>query len=146
MTSTNNSVQQRPTTSKKHEELSGESSNLFGLDRNLLIAIMVGIISIGVSGFLFKEVKKLSNEIRSIKLSLDSGDPENSLQGEKIQKHDDDIKAISTKIDQLIRVQQIETQRQAYLHQQQQHHQQQQQQQQQHIPPLREPREIQPIG
>lgn len=83
--------------SKKSDELVTVDNQLFGLDKNLLITFAVVGVSLMFSMYLFREVKKLRDDVRDIKAQ----EPDQEL-ADKVEENSEAVKAIETKLDQLI--------------------------------------------
>ncbi len=86
---------------KKIDELALTSDTLspqiFGIDRNLLIGLTLIGVSMGFSLYLFKEVKKIRDDVMFIK----SQEPDSELI-DKVEENSEAVKAIELKLDQLI--------------------------------------------
>lgn len=101
-------------------------ANLFqGIDKNLIAIIAVAGVSISLSFYLFREVKKIREDIKTIKAQ----EVPDELQ-EKVDMNSNAINAVTTKLDQLINALNAQEQRRAQQMMQQQQQQQQRQQQQ----------------
>lgn len=72
-------------------------SQLFGLDKNLIIILVVTGVSLCASFYLFKEVKKLRDDVRILKAQEIDQDLI-----EKVEENSESVKAIELKMDQLI--------------------------------------------
>jgi hypothetical protein len=141
---TNRSPQQvisKPQGRKISDELvSPQDSLIMGVDKNIVIMASITVISIGLSLYLFKEFKKIRDDVRILK----GQGPDDELI-EKVEQNSESVKAIEMKLDQLIlalgarersRAQQAQAQAQQLQQAQQAHAQVQAQQQQ--LPQLRE--------
>lgn len=83
---------------KRSDELVvADNHQFFGLDKNLLITFAVVGVSLMFSMYLFREVKKIRDEVRTIKAQ----EPDQEL-AEKVEENSEAVKAIETKLDQLI--------------------------------------------
>jgi hypothetical protein len=88
---------QESSRSKRSEELVTSDHQFFGIDRNLAITVAVVGVSLCLSLYLFKEVKKLRDDVRTIK----SQEPDEEL-AQQVEENRESVKAIETKLDQLI--------------------------------------------
>ncbi len=132
----------RPTdelASSRSEIYSSHEGQIFGMDKTMLMTFAALGLSMAVSMYLFREFRKLKDEVRVIK----SQDPDSDL-FDKVEENSESVKAIEIKLDQLIlaisnrerKFQQaqmaVNSQQQVHqqVHQQQAHQQQAQQMQQ----------------
>jgi len=74
-----------------------DSSMIFGVDRNIVIMVAIAGISIGLSLYLFREIKKIKEEVKLVKTQ----GPDDDLI-DKVEQNSEAVKAIETKLDQLI--------------------------------------------
>jgi hypothetical protein len=108
---------------KYSDELAvSDPHQFFGIDRNLIITLAVVGISLGLSMYLFREIKKIRDDVRTLK----SQEPDSELI-EKVEENSESVKAIETKLDQLITA--LGTQQRRYQQMQQPQMQQSQMQQ-----------------
>jgi hypothetical protein len=83
---------------KKSEDLvTSDSHQIFGLDKNLLLTFAVVGVSLMFSMYLFREVKKLRDDVRTIKAQ----EPDQDIL-DKVEENSEAVKAIENKLDQLI--------------------------------------------
>ncbi len=75
-----------------------QSSQIFGLDKNITVLFITVIVLFIFSYYLFREFKKVKEEIRTLKSR--EIDMEDVL--EKVNVNSDSVKAIEIKLDQLI--------------------------------------------
>lgn len=83
--------------SRKSDDLVTIDNQLFGIDKNLLITIAAVGVSLCFSMYLFKEIKKIREDVRYIK----SQEPDTELI-DKVEENSEAVKAIEIKLDQLI--------------------------------------------
>ncbi len=91
---------ERPTENRKKisDELSlSDPSQMFGIDRNLLIMGAIASISIGLCMYLFSELKKVKEDVKLIKTQ----EPDDDI-NERVEQNTESVKAIEIKLDQLI--------------------------------------------
>ena len=82
--------------SRKPEDIL-ECNQIMGIDKNLLIMAAILSLSVGISFYLFKEIKKVKEDFRTLK----SGEADDDLI-EKVEQNSESVKAIENKLDQLI--------------------------------------------
>jgi DNA segregation ATPase FtsK/SpoIIIE-like protein len=132
----------QPSPKKRNVEDSDNSITgiINGLDRSTIAIIGVAGISIGLSFYLYRELRKMKEEIRETK---SQEIPDDLI--EKINVNSESVETISTKLDQILQIignhQQILNAQSNY--QQQMQPPQQQQQQQQMQPPQQQQQQIQ---
>jgi len=87
---------------------SSMTSMIQGIDKNLIAIVAVAAITLGVSFYLFREVKKVRDDVKSIKAQ----EVPDELQ-EAVDMNSNAINAVTTKLDQLISALSAQEQRRA---------------------------------
>ncbi len=91
-------IAEKRSLSKRPDDLTLiEHQQVFGIDKNLIITVAVVGVSLCFSLYLFRELKKLKDDVRTIKTQ----EPDTEL-AEKVEENSEAVKAIETKLDQLI--------------------------------------------
>ncbi len=85
-----------------------------GIDKNMIAIVAVAGVSIGLSFYLFREVKKIREDVKAVKAS----EVPDELQ-EKVDMNSNAINGIGTKLDQLISALSAQEQRRTQMMQQQ---------------------------
>jgi len=124
--------QERP---RRSDELVAVDTQFFGFDRNFLITFACVGLSICISLYLFKEMKKMRDDIRIIK----SQEPDTELT-DKVEENSEAVKAIEVKLDQLITA--LSSRERRFQQQQQQQQQQPQAMQQSQPQVMQQPQQM----
>jgi len=88
---------------------------IFGLDRNIVIMIIFAGILLGLSFYMFSEIKKIKSDIRTVKSQEIPEDSANEEIIEKVEQNSHAILEINSKMEQLVnslnsKLNQIQTQ------------------------------------
>jgi len=82
---------------RREDVLSDPTQMLNGVDKNMMMILAIALLSLGSSYYLFREMKKIKEDVNAVKNAEDN---EELL--EKVEQNSESVKAIETKLDQLI--------------------------------------------